>query len=100
MKYLQYVIHVRKARMVASPPLSRCDAVAGRWPDCVAADDGRDVSAFHDCHGDLTLGLLKQLRAEPLAPIASHETQVVPAPPTHNLDAASARVPAAGPITG
>jgi glycine betaine transporter len=45
----------------------------------------------------LTLGLLKQLRAEPLAAIVSRETHVVPAPPTHHLGAASPRVAAAAP---
>ena len=44
----------------------------------------------------LTLGLLKQLRAEPLAPIVSHETEVVPAPADQKLDAAVVSVPAVG----
>jgi choline/carnitine/betaine transport len=45
----------------------------------------------------LTVGLLKQLRAEPLAPIASPETLVVAAPPSYKLDTAGASVPAAVP---
>jgi glycine betaine transporter len=45
----------------------------------------------------LTVGLLKQLRAEPLAPIASRETLVVAAPPSYKLDTAGASVPAAVP---
>jgi glycine betaine transporter len=45
----------------------------------------------------LTLGLLKQLRAEPLAAMTSHQTQVVPAPRTHHLDAANAHLPAVAP---
>lgn len=45
----------------------------------------------------LTVGLLKQLRAEPLAPISSPETRVVAAPPPYKLDTASASVPAAVP---
>ena len=48
----------------------------------------------------LTVGLLKQLRAEPLAPIASRETLVVAAPPSYKLDTAGASVPAAVPTQG
>jgi choline/carnitine/betaine transport len=42
----------------------------------------------------LTLGLLKQLRAEPLPAIPGHGTDVVPAPPTHRLDVTGPPVPA------
>jgi glycine betaine transporter len=46
----------------------------------------------------LTFGLLKQLRAEPLAPEVGPGTQVVPAPASHKIDTASATMPAAAPI--
>ena len=46
----------------------------------------------------LTLGLLKQLRAEPLPAIRGPGTEVVPAPPTHRLDVTGAPLPAATPI--
>lgn len=42
----------------------------------------------------LTFGLLKQLRTEPLAPVPSHETEVVPVPDDYTLDAAVVSVPA------
>ena len=43
----------------------------------------------------LTLGLLKQLRAEPLPAIPGHGTDVVPAPSTHRLDVTGPPLPAA-----
>lgn len=46
----------------------------------------------------LTLGLLRQLRTEPLPAIPGHGTHVVPAPPTHRIDEAAPLVPAAAPI--
>ena len=42
----------------------------------------------------LTLGLLKQLRAEPLPAIPGHGTDVVPAPSTHRLDVTGPPIPA------
>ena len=42
----------------------------------------------------LTLGLLKQLRAEPLPAIPGHGTDVVPAPATHRLDVTGPPIPA------
>ena len=46
----------------------------------------------------LTLGTLKQLRTEPLPAIGGRGTDVVPAPPTHQLDVTSPPIPAATPI--
>ena len=47
----------------------------------------------------LTLGTLKQLRAEPLPAIVGRGTDVVPAPLTHQLDVTSPPIPAATPIS-
>jgi glycine betaine transporter len=47
----------------------------------------------------LTLGMLKQLRAEPLPAIRDRGTDVVPAPATHQLDVTGPPIPAATPIT-
>jgi glycine betaine transporter len=46
----------------------------------------------------LTLGTLKQLRAEPLPAIRGRGTDVVRAPPTHQLDVTGAPIPASAPI--
>jgi hypothetical protein len=48
----------------------------------------------------LTLGTLKQLRAEPLPAIRDRGTDVVPAPATHQLDVSARPIPAATPIAG
>jgi glycine betaine transporter len=48
----------------------------------------------------LTLGMLKQLRAEPLPAIRGLGTDVVSAPANHQLDVTGPPIPAATPITG
>lgn len=48
----------------------------------------------------LTVGLIKQLRAEPLAPIRSRETEVVPVSSSHGLEEVQAKMPAAAPTAG
>jgi glycine betaine transporter len=47
----------------------------------------------------LTLGTLKQLRAEPLPAIRGRGTDVVAAPPTHQLDVGGPPIPASTPLT-
>jgi glycine betaine transporter len=48
----------------------------------------------------LTVGMLKQLRAEPLPAVRGLGTDVVPAPATHQLDVTGPPIPAATPTTG
>jgi glycine betaine transporter len=47
----------------------------------------------------LTLGTLKQLRAEPLPAIRGRGTDVVAAPPSRRLDVTGPPIPARTPIT-
>jgi glycine betaine transporter len=48
----------------------------------------------------LTVGLIKQLRAEPLPPIRSRDTQVVHVSSSHSLEEVQAKMPAAAPTSG
>ena len=48
----------------------------------------------------LTVGLIKQLRAEPLPPIHSRETEVVPVSSSHSLEEVKAKTLAAAPTAG